>query len=463
MAFTPETLSRLGTSSTNAPGVWSYQTADPLVFLEAPGYFDSNSPAFRAMDLIIVQSSDGMGFYSVVSSEAVGVVVSSTLPNGSAVRNICNLDDFAYDDDTVFLQPDTVYLLTCIVDIGNRVFSDPGGPIELFGYNANISGITSTDTTRALFTLTSGASFDSLSITTGNTFVSAAGTFGGPNLTFDRLNIDCPDPGDIGDYTAVLIDRVRLRNQTQPLDFFGQYLRVTLNVLTAVGVGPGATIARFTNTVNVSERIFITGCYFDVASGQTAIEFDPGITIGSERIVNTNNSYEGDGTYLNGIALDDTRLFSISNTNLTDTRAVGGWIMQNNTTPTIVGAANTPTKIAGSTDPVAVMIRFTDNGNNRLDYEGDKSRVLITQGNVTIETASNNQVVAIYQAVNGVVGSQPIAKGSTVGASGARVTGLPISAATPINDGDFFELYIENQTSSESPTVTDGFLILAEV
>lgn len=461
MAFTRDSLSRVGTGSTGAAAVWSYATDDTLVDVDVVGYFDDNKPAMRDGDIVMVNSSiDGVGLFSVRFTDD-SVNANSVLPNSSTVQHIKRFEDFVSDEDFVYLQPNTIYLFSSFINIGNRVFADPGGPIEMFGYNANISGIVSTDTTRALLTLSGGGSFDSLSFITGGTFISAAGTFGGPGLTFDRLNIDAPDPGDIGDYTAVLVDRVRLRNQTQPLDFTGQYLRVTLNVLTAVNVGPGATICRFTNTVDVDERLFITGCFFTVAAGQTALEFDPGITIGSERIVNTNNSYEGAGTYIAGLAQDDNRFFTLSNTNLTDTRAVGGWTMTNNATPTVL-TQGVPTKIAGTTAGLTLQIRFTPNGFNRLDYTGDKARVLLTQGSLTVTTASNNQVLALYQAVNGVPGTQPIARVSTTGSGSARVDGFAISAATILNDGDFIELFIENETSSDNPTVTDGFLILAE-
>jgi hypothetical protein len=65
MAFTIDTLKRLGPQNSGAPSVWTYATADALTATDAAGYFNNAADRLQVGDWILVSSTSTYGIQIV--------------------------------------------------------------------------------------------------------------------------------------------------------------------------------------------------------------------------------------------------------------------------------------------------------------------------------------------------------------------------------------------------------------
>jgi len=75
MAFSRDSLARLGSPNTNAPAIWSYTSADAIATVNTSGYFNSASKELAVRDIIFVtDSATPTAHLCIVLSNAAGVV-----------------------------------------------------------------------------------------------------------------------------------------------------------------------------------------------------------------------------------------------------------------------------------------------------------------------------------------------------------------------------------------------------
>lgn len=129
--------------------------------------------------------------------------------------------------------------------------------------------------------------------------------------------------------------------------------------------------------------------------------------------------------------------------------------MQGNTTPTVISAASTPTKVVG-TFTTDIVSQFLGNNNGRLTYTGASTIVLRVNATVSFTSATSpNQDVGIYLAKNGaaIAGTKIVRQVDTSGGANAG-TFFNISFST----NDYVELFVSNDTSTDNIIVSDTIL-----
>ena len=117
---------------------------------------------------------------------------------------------------------------------------------------------------------------------------------------------------------------------------------------------------------------------------------------------------------------------------------------------TIISAINTPAKVLGTT--IAENLdKFTSPTNNRLLYVGSDERIIESIASISFRTASNNQDISFYLALNGSV-ITATRQQSRIG-TGADIRTMSLSYDFDIFKNDFIEVWVENNTGSSNITI----------
>lgn len=109
----------------------------------------------------------------------------------------------------------------------------------------------------------------------------------------------------------------------------------------------------------------------------------------------------------------------------------------------------------GNTTTGNNLRRFTA-ADDRLTYTGVVPADVVLQTTVSLESASNNQVLEAVFAVNGT----PMAEtsGSRV-AAGSDIQEVTVMVLTTLQPGDYVEVWVTNKTSTADVTIDAGQII----
>lgn len=132
--------------------------------------------------------------------------------------------------------------------------------------------------------------------------------------------------------------------------------------------------------------------------------------------------------------------------------AAGGMSMEGNATATTIAIANTWYKVAGTTVADADPAFFNMSLDNRLLYDDTVPRHMHISGALTITCGTNNQIGEVCIFKNGVKVDGSVSEFKCI-ASGDPIP-VPLSATVHMNDTDFIEIYIKNETAANDMTVT---------
>jgi len=125
---------------------------------------------------------------------------------------------------------------------------------------------------------------------------------------------------------------------------------------------------------------------------------------------------------------------------------------------TTISTINTPVKVAGTTT-TNNLILFDDDGatNNRLKYLGKETKVFNVSISCSITAAANNKIYSLYiykyddsAASGAIVSSTQIQRKVT---TGADVGALSLDSLIDLDENDYIEVWIENNTDTTSPTI----------
>lgn len=188
----------------------------------------------------------------------------------------------------------------------------------------------------------------------------------------------------------------------------------------------------------------IAGGFFNVqaANSATGIDFGTGVIINDGANLKTN--IHGDGTRTTGTPSIQWHISSSGIDDQSDKVASGSCYI---TTPilTSIVTVNTPIKVAGITAS-ADLHRVSAPTDNRLTYNGVKTRAFQFVCSLSMTSPANNKVVNFYLAKNGVV--LPVSKQVTKIATGTDARGLSLSGVVILAPGDYIEVWVENTTDS---------------
>jgi len=218
-----------------------------------------------------------------------------------------------------------------------------------------------------------------------------------------------------------------------------------------VGTGDDYPLIDLQSTCVVTRRFRVIYSSF-VAFGSTkAINVDVSATVPTDSYILDTCNFSGGGTYLQGIGqlFTDNEPRWVNNKGIINTAAIGNYYMSNNATVTTISASATPVKILGTTTANAINQKLSHT-DNRLTYDGE----LIKSFQITAIASfisGNNRKIGLYVAKNGTILTDSVMYATTSGTG--RAESVTIQTITEMSNGDYIEIWIENDSSTDNITV----------
>lgn len=128
----------------------------------------------------------------------------------------------------------------------------------------------------------------------------------------------------------------------------------------------------------------------------------------------------------------------------------GGNIYLTNSQTTVFTGIDIPVKMLGITSPVN-LFRTTAPINNRLKYEGTKTRYFSAISSLSVESQAANKNFSFYFAKNGVI--LPESKQTLRLASAADKGSITLSCNIEMSTNDYIEVWVENNSDLSTLTV----------
>lgn len=362
------------------------------------------------------------------------------------------------------------------IDIGSNVFSVSGAAVTVKGLHRVASQIATTSS-NPMFSMTGGSLYiESCGINCANGNV--LNITGGDVFVLDLCTVyNCISLGNVSDVFIVSFRTATvLSTQTSGLTFGGALNQLNMsnclagNFVDGAGFGWNGTLLNFGTSVIGSINIQ-SGNRFYSEAGNTIIS---GASNGTDNLTPTGlgaisgNSFLGEGTYLNNWSEQDLRFDYLGNHGLEESMA-DAWITStDNALITDIIAVNTPVR-ANAVYTEESANRFTTDSTGRCTYVGvdDIAGVPINLS-CSLEPTSNNRQMAVYIAKGndgtGIIPSYPVAiinnTKQSVRTDNGDATSAPTLAQVSLTKGDFFEIWIENQTNSDDIYIRNPKLII---
>lgn len=208
------------------------------------------------------------------------------------------------------------------------------------------------------------------------------------------------------------------------------------------------TFEKFVGTFTMIEKL---GGFCQTLAANSAIALDiSGITTITEEGNLKNTAFLGTGTKLVGTFSKKWEVEASGLTTEKDAVATGSLYISSYALTT-VDVINTPVKIAGTTT-TSELVRFISPANNRLQYDGSKTRTFIVTASMSATGASGTNVFSFYIYKNGVQVPSSRQRTKVYSASG-DITAIAINCTVTLAPGDYIEVWTENNDNHIDITV----------
>ena len=345
----------------------------------------------------------------------------------------------------ITLADNVTYFITKTVDLaGDRLVG--GQNTTIIGGSSENCFLISTglDANTALISSNWSLPMRNFSISHG-TGVNLDGGVNQASVALDWFGINftgCQVVGIIKNYSNFIMSDCALLNSAN-MTFDGSIGTVGFVNCLFSGIA-GQTTLNFPSTLTITRRIRAIYSSFVAFGGATAIFVSPSAIIPTEAYVLDTINFSGGATYTGGVTyLSNTAFFSNCK-GIVNSSAIAQMHFNNNATVSVVGAANTFVKVAGTTIPNAINQKFTHT-NNRLTYSGGINRSFKI-GAVTSVSANNGQIISVRIAKNGATLSDSEAQ-ATISANG-RFENLKCQTIIEMTTNDFIELFVANNANT---------------
>lgn len=220
-----------------------------------------------------------------------------------------------------------------------------------------------------------------------------------------------------------------------------------------VGSGSAYNMIDLTSNCIVTRRFRIIYSSVVAFGGTTGINVDTSATIPNEGYILDNINFSGGSTYLTGVAPSDNKARFVGCRGIDNSSNIGHYYMVSNATVTSIPLQSTFYKILGATSDGSFVEKFdVTTTDNKAVYTGSLVGFYKVHVVVSATTGGNRELeLAIYK--NGVISTQSRAKGTT--RSNGKAQNFSCQDILQLNENDYIEVYIANNTASQDITVED--------
>jgi hypothetical protein len=218
-----------------------------------------------------------------------------------------------------------------------------------------------------------------------------------------------------------------------------------------VGTGDDYPLIDLQSTCVVTRRFRVIYSSFIAFGSTKAINVDVSATVPVDSYILDTCNFSGGGTYLQGIGqfFRDNEPRWINNKGVLNTSAIGNYYMSNNATVTTITTSGVPVKVLGTTTANAINQKLS-HSNNRLTYKGELIKNFQISA-VASFTSGNNRLIGLYVAKNGTIINDSEMYATTSGSG--RAESITIQTITELTNGDYIEIFIENDSNTDDITV----------
>ena len=240
--------------------------------------------------------------------------------------------------------------------------------------------------------------------------------------------------GTIAGFGFTFIRTMSYFNNTGGLTFSGA-TQIYLYDMIWNGTNSGTAVT-FSGNINI---ISMTGGNLMVDSGETGIDVTANPVIAADAIIR-GVTFTGAGSRTNGTFSKEWEIDASGIDTQKDDVATGNLYVTASAS-TVISAANTPVKMAGTTVGLN-LFRVTSPIDNRLTYTGTKTRFFSYTGSISVTASNNGKRFVFYIAKNGVI--LPESEQSRKIANGADRGSISLSGVVELAPNDYIEVWVEN-------------------
>jgi len=273
---------------------------------------------------------------------------------------------------------------------------------------------------------------------------------------------DCNTVGLIKDYSNVIMSDSAFLNSGN-LTFDGTIGTVGLSQC-LFNCNAAGTVFILPSTLTISRRFRVIYSSFLVLAGETGINLNASASVPNDGYILTYCNFSGGGTYLAGVDHTSNEALFINNIGITNTSNVGHYYMQNNGTATTIGAGNQNVwfKAAGTTVVgIGNSPKWTTAVTNRLTYAGSVTTDFVITVVGSISSATQNITLGVGIAENGTI--QAEAAVSVRCPTAAVPFAFSVQDVIQVATGDYFEVFVRNETGTNNCTLSDVNVIIQKV
>lgn len=225
----------------------------------------------------------------------------------------------------------------------------------------------------------------------------------------------------------------------------------TVGVDNSIFVGSGASgnILEVASTATITRRFRLIYSSVVAFGATTGIYIDPLATVPTEGYILDTINFSGGSTYTGGVDYTDNKTRFLNCKGIENTSEIGNMYMLNNATTTVISSIGTAVKVLGTTTANTINQKFS-HSDNRLTYTGGLIRDFQVSATATL-TSGNNNVIGLYVAKNGVVITSSEMYATT--SSGGRAESIACQTILEMEENDYIEIWVENDSSTTNVTV----------
>jgi len=373
-------------------------------------------------------------------------------------NNVNNID-FVYSksdfpdptEGVIILENDRTYFITTNIDLtGDRLVG--GSNTTILGASSENCSLTSTGLGVGvpLFETTWTTPIRHITFKDVDTAISIDGTINPPvALDWTGVNfLNVPNVGTINTCDNFIFSKGALLS-SKGLVFTGSVGTIGIDNSIFVGNGSIGNILQIDTSATITRRFRLIYSSVVAFGSTVGIDVNTSATVPTEGYILDTVNFSGGGTYVSGVGYLDNKVRWSNSRGIINTSEIGNYYMSDNVTPTVISSSAVPVKALGTTTANAINQKFTHT-DNRLTYVGGLDRDFQVSSTMTFVTGSN-KVVGMYVAKNGVI----IPSSEMYAASGAsgRAESIHIQTILDMTNGDYIEIWIENETDTTDITV----------
>ncbi|WGK65594.1 hypothetical protein [Croceiramulus getboli] len=348
----------------------------------------------------------------------------------------------------ITLDEATLYEINGLVTVSNYIDLN-GAKIE--GRDAQ-EDIIVNNSGSTLFQGKGGTIIRTTLVGNGQTIFNVSGSQG-PTDNFILTDTFLSGASAVGSFTSmslVFMDTISYLNNSD-----GIALNNIITVIFTSQLWQNSNTGTYLDLAGTFETFELSTGYVGVNSGEVGIDVSANPTIGSHaNISNVGfnilpgglgvNPYTA-GEIYNGYNFSSSWNVDTDGLIVESDQSAFGNIYISTSSPTTFSSAGETKKVSGTTTSVANFRTDTNSANNRIVYEGSKSRRFFISASCTVD-ADNKKVFTFYVAKNGVILPSTGIPTNVVGNSDIR--SLAFTGTVQLDEGDYIEIWAQSANAS---------------